>query len=126
MECEGPARGVRGCGCVSSQVPLVRERVLRFVYVRLTLLSFFRQIYDSKDNVDYPEGKAIIAYCEAKGCNKGALGNNEGGEERAVHSGMSVGYSGFVCISVPCLFFPLLLSLFLSSNSSFPHAIPLH
>lgn len=52
------------------------------------------QIYDTEDVAKFEEGKAIIAYCEAKGCNKGALGNNEGEEESTVHSGMAVGYSG--------------------------------
>ena len=53
------------------------------------------QIYDTEDTTKFPEGKAIVAYCAEDGCNKGALGNNEGGEEDTVHEGMHVLYSGY-------------------------------
>ena len=62
-----------------------------------------RQIYDTADTEKFEEGKAIIAYCEVKGCNKGALGNNEGGEESTSHVGMSIGYSGYVLSLRACL-----------------------
>ena len=52
------------------------------------------QIFDSGLISEFPDGKAIIAYCEDTGCNKGVLGNNDGTDESTTHAGMTVGYSG--------------------------------
>ena len=54
------------------------------------------QVYDVTDKTTFPEGKAVIAYCAEKGCNKGKLGNNDGTAESTTHSGMRVKYSGKV------------------------------
>ena len=53
------------------------------------------QLYDLEDTSTFSEGKAIIAYCEAKDCNKGALGNNDGTEESTVYKGLTYTYSGY-------------------------------
>ena len=57
------------------------------------------QIYDADDTEAFPEGKAIVAYCAEKGCNKGALGNNDGSQESTEHEGMKITYSGYEGVS---------------------------
>ena len=55
------------------------------------------QIFDVEDKSGFPaEGKAIIAYCDTAGCNKGALGNNDDGkQEQTVYKGRTYLYSGY-------------------------------
>ena len=64
--------------------------------VRLTAASDVDvQLYDIKDKSKFKEGKALVAYCAEAGCNKGALGNNDGSKEETSYKGMLIQYSGY-------------------------------
>eukprot|EP00619_Florenciella_sp_RCC1007_P003965 CAMPEP_0205920300 /NCGR_PEP_ID=MMETSP1325-20131115/10981_1 /ASSEMBLY_ACC=CAM_ASM_000708 /TAXON_ID=236786 /ORGANISM="Florenciella sp., Strain RCC1007" /LENGTH=1353 /DNA_ID=CAMNT_0053287977 /DNA_START=80 /DNA_END=4141 /DNA_ORIENTATION=- len=53
------------------------------------------QLFDLEDTSSFSEGKAIIAYCEEDGCNKGALGNNDGSAESTTYYERTYSYSGY-------------------------------
>jgi hypothetical protein len=53
------------------------------------------QLYDKSDTSTFSEGKAIIAYCDTDGCNKGALGNNDGTPESTAYKDREYSYSGY-------------------------------
>lgn len=44
------------------------------------------QLFDTENATTFPEGKALIAYCEEDGCNKGILGNNDGTAESTTYN----------------------------------------
>ena len=52
------------------------------------------QLFDTESE-ECPEGKAIIAYSETKGCGQGLLGNNDGSAESVEYKGMKISYSGY-------------------------------
>ncbi len=53
------------------------------------------QLYDIENKTKFAEGKAIIGYCEAPGCNKGLLGNNDGTAEFTFYKNRKYEYSGY-------------------------------
>ena len=75
------------------------------------------QLFDAEDATTFPEGTALIAYCEEDGCNKGILGNNDGTAESTTYNGasLSLWLGSFLFCNVACTV-PFLLFLLLVAN----------
>lgn len=51
-------------------------------------------LFDTEDTSQFPEGKAIVAWCPTTTCNKGLLGMEQG-VQSTTYKGMTVTYSGY-------------------------------